>query len=67
MLDSKVTVFHLSRCRFVFCWYICAALRTRNPAIIASLLLVVVGQVELLEQRTADGQRHILEVAERVG
>jgi hypothetical protein len=36
-------------------------------AIIASLLLVVVGQVELLEQRTADGQRHVLEVAERIG
>lgn len=36
-------------------------------AIVALLLLVVGGQVVLLEQRAADGQRHVREVAERVG
>jgi hypothetical protein len=36
-------------------------------ALLLVLLVVVVGQVELLEQRAADGQRHVLEVAERVG
>jgi hypothetical protein len=32
-----------------------------------SLLVVVVVRVQLLEQRGADGERHVLEVAERVG
>ena len=29
--------------------------------------LIIISQVERLEQVTADGQRHILEVAERIG